>query len=127
MPRTTTAFAAALALFLPIGRPLLVGLTPAVGMFTGLLTTQAAYAQNATDWFDSGIAKAKRGDWQGAIADFTKTIQMYPRYGIAYYNRGVAREELSDFRGAIADYTKVIEMYPRYANACYNVGLGNAI
>lgn len=30
MPRVTTAFAAALALFMPMGRPLLVGLTPAV-------------------------------------------------------------------------------------------------
>ena len=46
MPRVTTAFAAAVALFLPIGRPLLVGLTPVAGIGAGLLTTQAAYAQN---------------------------------------------------------------------------------
>ena len=83
MPRVTTAFAAALALFLPIGRPLLIGLTPAVGIGAGLLTTQAAYAQNATDWFDSGIAKAKRGDWQGAIADWTKAIAINPMYADA--------------------------------------------
>ena len=47
MTRVTTAFAVALALFLPLGRPLLVGLTPAVGIGEGLLSTQQAYAQHS--------------------------------------------------------------------------------
>ena len=96
MPRVTTAFAAALALNLPRGRPLLVGLTPAVVIDTGLLSTQAAFAQNAQDWFDSGLAKEQRGDLQGAIADFTKAIEMYPRYAWAYYTRGNAKFKLKD-------------------------------
>ena len=73
-----TAFAAALALFLPIGRPLLVGLTPAFGIGSLLLSTQAAYAQNATDLFNSGLDKAVSGNLKGAIADWTKAIEIYP-------------------------------------------------
>ena len=91
MPRVTTAFAVALALFLPMGRPLLVGLTPAVGIGAGLLSTQAAYAQNATDLLNSGLDKAESGNLKGAIADWTKAIEIYPRYAHAYYNRGKAK------------------------------------
>ncbi|WP_071839839.1 tetratricopeptide repeat protein [Synechococcus sp. KORDI-100] len=92
MPRVTTALAAALALFLPIGRPLLVGLTPAVGISTGLLSTQIAYAQSAGAFFDSGVAKSDRGDLQGAISDYTKAIEYDPNYALFYNNRGAARE-----------------------------------
>ena len=84
MPRVTTAFVASLALFLPLGRPLLVGLTPAVAIGAVLLKTQAAYSMSAEGWLDSGLAKAKRGDYQGAIADYTKAIEIYPQYAIAY-------------------------------------------
>ena len=120
MPRVTTAFAAAVALFLPLGRPLLVGLTPAVGIGAGLLTTQAAYAQSASDLLNSGVDKAQSGNLQGAIADWTKAIEMNPMYAKAYFNRGVAKENLKDYQAAIADYTKAIEIdseyYPAYTN-----------
>ena len=122
MPRVTTAFAAALALFMPIGRPLLVGLIPVVGIGAGLLTTQAAYSMSAEDWFDSGVAKAKRGDWQGAIADWTKVIEINPRFADAYSNRGVAKDELEDYQAAIADFNKAIEIKPRDADVYYNRG-----
>ena len=72
MSRVVTAFAAAVALLLPIGRPLLVGLTPAVGIGAGLLSAQTAYAQTAEDWFESAFKKYKAGNYQGAINDYTK-------------------------------------------------------
>ena len=123
MPRTTTAFAAALALFLPLGRPLLVGLTPAIGIAAGLLSTQAAYAQNATDLFNSGLDKAERGNLKGAIADWTKAIDIYPRYAHAYYNRGIAKRLLDDYEGAISDYSKAIALNPNYYQAYTNRGI----
>ena len=120
MTRVTTAFAAAFALFLPIGRPLLVGLTPAVGIGAGLLTAQEAYAQSARDLLNSGVDKAQSGNLQGAIADWTKAIEMNPIFTKAYFNRGVAKENLKDYQASIADYTKAIEIdseyYPAYTN-----------
>ncbi|AII43137.1 hypothetical protein KR100_07125 [Synechococcus sp. KORDI-100] len=123
MPRVTTAFAAALALFMPVGRPLLVGLTPAIGIGAGLLTTQAAYAQTATDLLNSGFHKAESGNLKGAIADWTKAIDMYPQYAFAYYNRGKAKRHLDDYEGAISDYSKAIELNPNYYQAYTNRGI----
>ena len=125
MPRVTTAFAAALALFMPIGRPLLVGLTPAVGIGAGLLTAQEAYAQNknAKDLYNSGIDKAESGNLEGAIADWTKAIEIYPRFTYAYYNRGFVKHELQDYQGAIDDYTKAIELNPELYQPYTNRGI----
>ena len=119
MPRVTTAFAAALALFMPLGRPLLVGLTPAVGIGAGLLSTQAAYSMSAEDWFNSGLDKFDSEDYQGAISDYTRAIAIDPLYSDAYNSRGLARE-LSDPKGAIADFSKAIETNPQNADAYSN-------
>ena len=62
MPQTTNTFAVALSPLLPLGYPLLVGLTPAVGIGAELLTTQRASAQTALDWVDSGTKKYDQGD-----------------------------------------------------------------
>jgi tetratricopeptide (TPR) repeat protein len=123
MTRTRTAFAAALALFLPIGRPLLVGLTPAVGIGAALLSTKAAYAQSASDLLNSGVDKAQSGNLQGAIADWTKAIEMNPMFAKAYFNRGVAKKNLKDYQASIADYTKAIEIDSAYYHAYTNRGI----
>ncbi len=123
MPRVTTAFAAVLALLLPVGRPLLVGLTPAIGIGAGLLTTQAAYAQSASDLLSAGVAKAESGNLKGAIADWTKAIELYPQVAHAYYNRGKAKRLLDDYEGAISDYSKAIALYPNYYQAYANRGI----
>ena len=59
--------------------------------------TQANQPQNkqtttqikASDWYYKGIIKANKKDYQGAIEDFTKAIEMNPRYASAYYQRGL--------------------------------------
>ena len=124
MSRIATTLVAALSLWVPAIPPLWVGLTPAVLIGVNVLPVRDANAQSesAVDWFDSGLEKAKRGDLQGAIADWTKAIEMYPQYAYAYYNRGRARRELGDLQNAIADYTKAVEINPNYAWAFYNRG-----
>jgi tetratricopeptide (TPR) repeat protein len=58
----------------------------------------------------SGNAKFDRGDYQGAIADYTRAISLDSNFAIAYYNRGNAKSEIGDYSAAIADYTRAIKI-----------------
>ena len=100
MSRRTTAIAAALSV-LALGSPLMTGCVNPL----------------ATNFYNSGVEKHEKGDYQGAIADYNKAIEINPQYVNAYYNRGVAKYRSKDYQGAIADYTKVIEINPQFASA----------
>ena len=73
--------------------------------------------------FNQGVEKYEAGNYQGAIADYTKAIEINPQEAIPYYYRGDAKFNLQDYQGAIADYTKAIEMNPEYADAYNNRGI----
>ena len=57
-----------------------------------------------------GIEKGKEGDLDGAIADFTRAIELNPKDDAPYYNRAQAKRLKKDAAGAIADYTRAIEL-----------------
>jgi formylglycine-generating enzyme required for sulfatase activity/Flp pilus assembly protein TadD len=69
-----------------------------------------------------GLAKYHKGDYDGAIADFTRAIEIDPRDATAYANRGGAKWSKRDLDGAISDCTKAIEINPRSAAAYTNRG-----
>lgn len=69
-------------------------------------------------WNKRGLAKKEQGDYQGAIADYNRAIEIKP-YSPAYTNRGVAKGMLGDFRGAVADFDKAINIKP-YDHDAYN-------
>jgi len=62
-------------------------------------------SQNATAYFNRGVAKSKFGDKQGAIVDYSQAIFLNPQYFEALNNRGLAKVVLSDYQGAINDFT----------------------
>jgi tetratricopeptide (TPR) repeat protein len=55
-------------------------------------------------------AYSKKGDWDHAIADFTKAIGLDPKPGL-YDGRGDAYLGKGDTDHAIADYNKAIGLY----------------
>ena len=64
-------------------------------------------------------------DSQGAIADYSKAIELDPKYFTAYQFRGTSKYYLNDYEGAIADYSKAIELDPQYKEAYYSRGFVN--
>jgi tetratricopeptide (TPR) repeat protein len=70
----------------------------------------AAPDQGDGELVNRGIGKAKKGDLDGAIADFNRAAELNPRDDAPYYNRAQARRLKNDTAGAIADYTKAIEL-----------------
>ena len=57
-----------------------------------------------------GNAKAKVGDFNGAINDFTKAIELDSENAEVYYSRGAAKFLLGDRTGALKDLNKAGEL-----------------
>ena len=112
MSRRSTVLAAALSL-LPLGHPLVLVSSTALATGAVLLSTQAADAHKADDYVNRCIGKYRLRDYQGAISDFNKAIEINPQLAIAYYNRGLAKVKSGDTQGAIADWGKAIDINPQ--------------
>jgi tetratricopeptide (TPR) repeat protein len=63
------------------------------------------------DYYDNGNLKQVQ-DPNGAIADYSKAIELKPDFAEAYFNRAFCKHEIKDYKGAIADYSKSIEVWP---------------
>ena len=98
--------------------PFLTGCTH----FSGGLTAESVAFCIYGICLHQGNDKHQSGDYQGAIADYDKAIQLGPQFADAYYNRGNARSALGDYQGAVADCDKAIQLDPRSADAYYNRG-----
>jgi tetratricopeptide (TPR) repeat protein len=57
----------------------------------------------------SADKKIAKGDWDGAIADYTKAIKLGST--LSYASRSMAKLNKKDFAGAIADCTEAIAQY----------------
>ncbi len=79
--------------------------------------TRVAFCYNSR-----GIAWYHKGDYDKAIADFTKAIELKPDDAEAFNNRGNAWRGKGENDKAIVDFTKAIELKPRFAAAFYNRG-----
>jgi len=98
-----------------------------IGFNKALGKEQVSYEEKsnlntAEEYFYRGYDKSDKGDYYGAISDFTKAIEINPNLANAYFTRGNAKYNLKDYNGAIADFTKAIEINPNFAKAYYNRG-----
>jgi tetratricopeptide (TPR) repeat protein len=78
----------------------------------------------ADTYLEQGVALSQKGDWDGAIADFTHVLAIDPQSSAAYSDRGAARQSKGDLDGAIKDYTQALAIDPQMT-AAYE-GRGNA-
>jgi tetratricopeptide (TPR) repeat protein len=105
-----------------------------------LLINVKCMAQTAYDYNKSGLAKFKIADYQGAIEDYTKAIELASdtiglnilkkmplqiAFGEACVNRGNSKARLKDYQGAILDYNKAIDINTseKYDHPFFNRGI----
>ncbi|HLG12952.1 MAG TPA: tetratricopeptide repeat protein [Blastocatellia bacterium] len=89
-----------------------------LGVAFGVLLVHGQTPKTAQDYADRAVAPKGKGDLEGAIADYTKAIEIAPNQtkiakAQIYNNRATARERKGDLDGVIADYTKAIELDPK--------------
>jgi len=88
-----------------------------------MLAVSACIAHyQASRYYDRGRALGDKFDRKGAIAEYTKAIEIDPTYVKAYLNRGMERGAIDDHEGAIADLTRVIELDPSVMQAYLSRG-----
>lgn len=78
-------------------------------------------------YHNRGLAYLSKGDYDRAIADLDKAIQLGPGGADAYNNRGCARGNKRDYDLAIADFDKAIQLKPDLARAYFNRGYTNGL
>jgi len=60
------------------------------------------YSQTAKSYFEIGYEKYNRGDYEGAIQDVNKAIELNPKYADAYWKRASAKLNLGQKKSAHA-------------------------
>jgi len=58
----------------------------------------------------NGLALVLDGEYEEAIVELNKAIELNPEYADAYYNRGIAFDKSGEVAQAISDYEKCIEL-----------------
>ena len=65
------------------------------------------------DYLKNGNERYDKGDYQWAIEDFNKAIELNPKNSEAYRGRGLAKGKLKNYWGALEDCNKAIELNPK--------------
>jgi tetratricopeptide (TPR) repeat protein len=78
---------------------------------------------NASAYYNRGFGSWQQGQWQKALADYSKAIEINSEWALAYNSRGIVYENIGQWEKAIADYSKAIENDPKYGYAYNNRGI----
>jgi tetratricopeptide (TPR) repeat protein len=84
---------------------------------------EAAREQLAVAYYNRGLAYARSNQYEEAIKDFKKALELNPKYAGAYNNRGNVYHELKQYKKAIEDYKEALELNPNLTVTYYNRGI----
>ena len=75
-----------------------------------------------------GNLSGDRREYQSAVDDFSKALDLHPIYVTALYSRGVLYwRELENYYRAVKDLTRVIELAPDWYEAWFNRALAHQL
>ncbi|OQX54533.1 MAG: hypothetical protein B5M48_00245 [Candidatus Omnitrophica bacterium 4484_213] len=86
-------------------------------------TKSASFSEDDFDmYFNRGTDYLENGDYERAISDLSKAIEIHPNDDEAYSNRGIAYVLQGNHDLAISDFSKAIEINPMLSAAYLNRG-----
>jgi len=78
--------------------------------------------KDAKFYIDRAMAYEEKGQFDQAVDDFTKALEIDPKNAGAYYYRGIGYMNQGQYRWAIDDFNKALEIDPKNAGAYYYRG-----
>ena len=97
----------------------------AVDDYTKALELVTGDGNAAEIYSDRGLAWARLGDDERAVADFDRAIEANPNLAEAWYNRGLAWRRRGEHGNAVLDFTRAIGVRADYARAYFNRGVSH--
>ncbi|HYY06246.1 MAG TPA: tetratricopeptide repeat protein, partial [Candidatus Limnocylindria bacterium] len=79
----------------------------------------AALHASAAALVNRGVARARLGDLDGAIEDYTRALELVPGDADILFDRGQAWAAKGEYPRAVADFTRAAETDPRRAEALF--------
>jgi tetratricopeptide (TPR) repeat protein len=83
---------------------------------SGSSNAQTAPNENADTYHSQTKIKWKKKDYQGALADITRAIQIEPNNAHFYNDRGRMKSKLNDRSGARKDWQQAAKLYQQQGN-----------
>ena len=71
-------------------------------------------------YLNQGIDKTNQGNFEEALIDLEKAIEINPNNALIYFSKAVAYHNLNQLRAAYENYSKAIELDKRMVDAYYN-------
>ena len=91
-------------------------------MFTVFSVLYSFGQKAANDYLNLGLSSYYAQDYETAILNYTKAIELKPDFSSAFYFRAKAKEKLLEYRPAITDYTEAIKFKPDFGEAYFHRG-----
>ncbi len=84
--------------------------------------SSSAAGKSSQDFFSRGLSKSKSKQYQKAIKEFSKAIELDPSFIDAYLKRCEMRYKLGDNQGVLDDCYRIIQISPSVPKAYYYQG-----
>ncbi len=92
-------------------------------LLTNIIDQRSSGPTLSAAYFYRGNYHDMLDEFDSALTDYNRAIEINPNYVLAYNNRGIIKGVNKDYEAAIADFTKAIALKPDYPDPYYNRGL----
>lgn len=76
----------------------------------------------AANFFYKGLAADNEKNFDAAINNYKRAIELYPEYGMPYANLGNVYKNRGDFETALAYYKTALKLNPKFTDLYVNIG-----
>jgi tetratricopeptide (TPR) repeat protein len=97
--------------------------TLAIALYSQVLSSaQLASTERRTAYIGRGVAHGNIGEFEAAIADFTRAIALDPKLSDGYYDRALVESDIGRYAAALDDFATVANAASSYPSYYYYRG-----